>query len=182
MELAYAFLAEAADVHSTTKFCVYGGGIEVVSCPVFPAVTRLSLVAKIRLLPGEYNVPRVAQVQYIRPNNETIGAANVLDPNYENLPPDRSIYHLVIVNFNPLVIHEEGIHRFTVGVDGGVLGEVSFHAEPVHSQIADQPKESRMPPMRADTIVHHVKANKGRCRRAHRPSCARWKPLLCHGS
>jgi len=137
MQLAYSFLAEAAEViPSRGQFFVYNGGVETIPCPGLPAfVPILAYVGKIRILPEERDVVHHTQLRCLRPTGELLFPAmdSRFDPTGIVSPPDRPSYHLFIVNFRGVQIQEHGEHRFVPSCDGNDLGSVSFFAEPLPS-------------------------------------------------
>jgi len=139
MQLACSLLADAAEVNPPSgRYFVFNGGVETITCLGLPSVIpNLAYVGKIRILPDERGVVHHAQLRCLRPNGELLlpPLESDFDPRVSVSPPDRPVYHLLVVNYRMVQIHEHGEHRFTLACNGQELGSVSFFADPMpHDQ------------------------------------------------
>jgi hypothetical protein len=134
MELAYMFLADAAEATSGGRFFVFGGGVDRVKSPQFPSVLpTLAVVAKIRVKPEEAS--REIPFRLIGTNpvgesliGELIGTFSPVETRH---PPDNFGYHLMIANFRGLPLLTPGCYEFILFADGTRLGSVSLWADDV---------------------------------------------------
>ena len=135
MQLAYSFLADAAAVTAPTgRYFVFNGGVEAVSCPSFPGLLpTLAYIGKIRILPAECDTAHNVQLRCLRPNGEPLVPTmqSIFDPRTLELPRDRPVFHLLVVNYVMIQLHEYGEHRFILACDGEELGSVSFFVDPL---------------------------------------------------
>ncbi len=134
MQLAYSFLAEAAEVVPPSgRFFIFNGGVETISCAGFPGlIPSLAYVGKIRILPVERDVVHYALLRCLRPTGELLfpPLESDFDPRVLASPRDRPADHLLVANYRGVQIHEYGEHRFILACDGQELGSVSFFVDP----------------------------------------------------
>ena len=135
MQLAYSFLADAAAVSAPTgRYFVFNGGVEAVMCPGFPSLlSTLAYIGKIRILPAECDMAHNVQLRCLRPNGEPLVPTmeSNFDPRTQIVPRDRPVFHLLVVNYSMIQLHEYGEHRFILACDGEELGSVSFFVDPM---------------------------------------------------
>jgi len=134
MVYSYALLAENADVGLDGRFYVFKGGIEVLFCPSVPCmVSTLALLVRIGIPPTERGFPHTLQIQGYRPTGEAFTPALVsrMEPKIDSAPPDRTVSHVFVVNFNGVMIQELGLHLFSIIGDGQKLGEFTFYADQI---------------------------------------------------
>ena len=135
MQLAYSLLADAAEVNPPTgRYFVFNGGVETIACLGLPGmIPTLTYVGKIRVLPHERGATHHAQVRCLRPNGELLfpPVESDFDPRMSTSPPDRPVYHLIVVNYRLVQVQEYGEHIFTITCDGDELGTVSFFVDPM---------------------------------------------------
>ncbi len=143
MEFRYGFVGDSVELSARGKFSVLGGGIEYVTCTHLPWLMPMFFLAKLRVLPNERAATHVAVVQFIRPNDESVTATSAIGADPIDVPADRPADHLVIVTFNPMILHQEGVHRFVVSVGNDVLGEVAFHVDLIRTGSTGQAKEGQ---------------------------------------
>ncbi len=60
------------------------------------------------------------------------------DPRTVKAPHNRPVYHLFVVNYSLIQLHEYGEHRFILSCDGEDLGSISFFVDPM-PQVPAQP-------------------------------------------
>jgi hypothetical protein len=66
-----------------------------------------------------------------------------LDMRRDSAPPDKPIRQIVTVGFSPLLIKEEGVHRFVLVIDGKELGEVLLTVDGSKSNGHRQPDKKQ---------------------------------------
>jgi hypothetical protein len=134
MELAYMFLADAAEATPTGRFFVFGGGVDRVMSAQFPSILpTLAVVAKIRVQPEEISRESPFRLVGIDPAGEPLiselsGTFPLVDPKH---PRDQSAYHLLVANFRGLPLSIPGRYEFVLYADGSRLGSVSLLADTV---------------------------------------------------
>jgi hypothetical protein len=132
MELAYAFLAEAAEISRNGRFFTFNGGIESLTCASFPAtIPTLAVVAKLRILPAERDVQHAVSVRFVDPDEAPFGP-NFDSPVHvvkEGHPADRELYYVLIVNLIGLSVHKEGRHQVLILADDEELGRLTIYAD-----------------------------------------------------
>jgi len=149
MKLAYAMLADAADVGAGDKLNIIGGDFDTIEAPSFPAVQpKLALVAKLHFETSDFaqadalprdsstgNLLHEFRIQCFEPDGETLVFAGVVAINLASIPtmPGLMPRFLVTANFPPLVFRVEGIYTWHLFWDGEQLGTLSVQVkEPAH--------------------------------------------------
>jgi len=135
MQLEYSFLADAVQVSAGTgRYFVFNGGVESVLAPGFPGLlATLAYLGRIRILPAEHDMAHSLQLRCLRPNGEPLVPTmeSSFDPRTVKAPHNRPVYHLFVVNYSLIQLHEYGEHRFILACDGEDLGSISFFVDPM---------------------------------------------------
>ena len=138
MDLAYIFLAEAAAA-GEGKFFAFGGGVNYLHTPGFPAnLPSLAVVVGVRLLPEEIHRDHLAEIRGISPNGEAFFRESTIQLLAVPIPghPDLPSLSIVVFNFRGLQLSSPGTYTFVLSVDSRELGRVSFscHIAPPEEQ------------------------------------------------
>jgi hypothetical protein len=129
MQLAYIFLAEAAET-TPGKFFAFGGGLHHLGASAFPSIVpAMAVLADIQLQPDEAQAGHQLRAHGEGPDgapffpdiDTTFGPLSLIDGR-----PDLPIHHLVSINFRGLTLETPGRYSFIVLVDGHELGRASF--------------------------------------------------------
>jgi len=129
MQLAYIFLAEAAET-TPGRFFAFGGGLHHLGSPAFPSIVpAMAILADIQLQPDEAQVGHRLHVQGEDPRNapffpeidDPFGPLSLIEGR-----PDLPVHHLVSINFRGLTLGTPGTYSFIIVVDGHELGRASF--------------------------------------------------------
>ncbi len=129
MQLAYAILADNAQVMPDGKFTIFSGGIEVLTAPSLPALTpSLAIVIRLVLEPGEIDIQHHFHVELLNPDGENLlssDSGKQFTPN-KNTPviPDLPLSYMFVLNFPGLIFLAAGKHMFRLFVDGTLIGEI----------------------------------------------------------
>lgn len=147
MKLAYAILADAAEVSPNGKLTLMGGNIGSFNTPSFPAVqSRLSLAVNLLVEPsddpsntdssqennGSAAAPKF-RIECLEPDNTTlIFAAEVPVPIEDILKrPQPTKNFLYVINFPPLLIRIPGVYTFRLYWDDQPLDDLLVLARQV---------------------------------------------------
>ena len=129
MQLAYIFLAEAAET-TPGKFFAFGGGLHHLAASAFPSIVpAMAILADVQLQPDDVQVGHRLQVRGVDPDNAPFFPA--IDAAFGPLAliegrPDLPVHHLVSINFRGLTLGTPGRYSFIIFVDGHELGRASF--------------------------------------------------------
>ena len=132
MRLAYAFLADAAEVVNG-RFFVFGGGVELVHSIAVPtALPSLAIVIKLRLDEGDIQGAHVVRVVVLNPANEAYLPELVakFGPIQAQGAPERPNFHLVLATFRGMLLPDFGRYQLAIYVDDRRMGELSFYLDP----------------------------------------------------
>jgi hypothetical protein len=132
MELADAFLANAAEIQPDGRFFVLGGNIEVLRTPLFPFhQPTLSVVVGVRASAGECGREHHLQVTAVGPDGQAICPAFDLPftPVIEAGPPRRIPKFGAVMTIQGVVFPVEGEYRFSLLVNGQVIGSITLYIE-----------------------------------------------------
>jgi len=128
MDLAFIFLAESAIAHEGSFFA-HGGGVSYLRSPSFPCtIASITLVAGIRVHPGEFEAPHNVSISGIAPDGtlffEDFNAPFVATPiaGRPDLPGD----HIIAFNQKQLQLRLPGNYTYVLSADGLELGRVAF--------------------------------------------------------
>jgi hypothetical protein len=128
MDLAFILLAESAIAHEGSFFA-HGGGVNYLRSPSFPCtIASITLVASIRVYPGEFEAPHNVSIRGIAPD----GASFFEDFNAPFLGtpiagrPDLPGDHIIAFNQKQLQLRLPGSYTYVLSADGLELGRVSF--------------------------------------------------------
>jgi hypothetical protein len=129
MELAYMFLADAAEATTDGRFFVFAGGIEGARAHEFPtSMPTLAVVAKIRIAPEERD--RETQIRLVVTDTTGEPVLAEINANYPPVPADyprdQPAYRLVVVNFHGLSFPHPGRYMFTLYANEVRIGSVLF--------------------------------------------------------
>lgn len=133
MRLETLILADAVSSPPDGKFYVLGGGITRINLLELPTLTQLGLFVRFQFDEDEPLDAHQVKIQLLDPEGEDIlkGAPEVTIPPLTNPPPlaeGEQRFVALAVNLNAIPIRREGLHRFRVSVDGGMVREVPLPA------------------------------------------------------
>lgn len=145
MELAYAFLAEAAESRSCGRFFVFGGNAEVMTSKQLPSVIpSLALLARLELSRDECRQPLEVSLVGLRPDGTILTPETTikLGPVEPRRDSDRVATTILIVNITGILIRSYGVHKFTLKFGSKELGSVPFYSEKATEPVTPSvPKE-----------------------------------------
>jgi hypothetical protein len=127
MQLAYAFIADAATLTPDGKLGVLGGDFQIIQARQFPAIQpAISLVLKVRGTVEEWREEHHLQVRVVDSSGQSIhpdvdGPIPHLKP---ALSPDLPMGVAVIVNYQGIQFHEAGDYAFRVALDRDEVASV----------------------------------------------------------
>ncbi len=104
MELAVAFLADSVIVQEG-KFYVWGGGIDTIYVPKFPAVHNVSLVARVTFEPSECGRPHVVEVNAVDEDGKPIAPGvppQTVIPQRDLADATLPVSHMTVVGYQGL--------------------------------------------------------------------------------
>lgn len=148
MKLAYAFLADAAQVNPDGKFSVSGGGVEILTAPGFPVLTpSLSLLIRLIVEQDELDRPHQLRLELLDPDNHNLlppGAESTFTPQpsprlFMGIP----LSYMFVVNIPGFAFPAAGRYVFRVFVDNAPVGEVPLYLE--MSPTDEQPTRGAQP-------------------------------------
>jgi hypothetical protein len=132
MELIYVILADAAEVASSGKFSLLGGGIETIYAPAFPTVQpALALVVRLRDLSPEAEQEHTLRVEITGPNafHAELGDVAKFKLLSLNSTTDGTIAINLVINLQMLIFPEPGTYLFHLFVDSQEVGTISLAAQ-----------------------------------------------------
>ena len=132
MKLAYAFLADAAQVTPDGKFSVSGGGVEILTAPGFPVLTpSLSLLIRLIVEQDELGRAHELRLELLDPDNHNLLPLDAESTFAPQLHPrtfvDMSLSYMFVVNIPGFVFPSAGRYVFRVLIDSAPVGEVPLH-------------------------------------------------------
>jgi hypothetical protein len=123
MELAFAFLAEAAQVLASGKMNVLGGGTDVIQGDNFPLpYPAIALVAKFRAPPEECGIQHLFHVDIIRPEGGHLGPGIDIPFVIPVQGPNRVGSFTIKINIRGVVFPTPGNYTLRLSVDGREFG------------------------------------------------------------
>jgi hypothetical protein len=145
MDLAYLFLAEAANT-GEGKFYAFGGGVHYLQSIGFPAnVPLLAVIAGIRVPPEDINPDHRAELRGVSPDGEEFFRKTDIPVPTNPIQgrPDLPVFSILALNFRGLPLALPGTYVFVLSVDGVELGKVSFTCDiaPSEEQVPGLPSE-----------------------------------------
>jgi hypothetical protein len=129
MQLAFALLADLAEITSEGKIAMLGGDIDTIKTQMFPAVhPRLSLVVKLNVKPAECNREHQFQVEVLNPAGELITpeikSAFIPRPGEDK---DRPLKYIFVLSFPLLLLSTSGTYIFRLLVNDEELGTLPLY-------------------------------------------------------
>jgi len=121
MQLAYAILADAAEISANGKISMLGGEVTEITAPVFPAFPiHLAFIVKLLLQPEDSQKEHLLQIK-------VASSAPSLQPDVEMpfMPQDtgeRPLKFLIVIQSPITVFPQPGVYEFRFLVDGMDLG------------------------------------------------------------
>ena len=132
MQLAFAVLADFAEITSEGKIAMLGGDFDTIKSPAFPSIhPRLSLVVKLNVEPAEYDKEHQLLVEVLDPQGTSILPAitSVFTPRVGPGGPDRPLKYSFVLNFHLFMLSTSGKYLFRLFVDSKEIGAIPLYAE-----------------------------------------------------
>ncbi len=143
MKLAYAVLADAAQVTPDGKVSMLGGDFDTIFARTFPAPhALLSLVMRFDVERRECGYEHRLQIMLLGPLNSPVmpAATTAFVPQINPALTDRPVKAFIVVNLQGLVFQTQGTYHFHISVDDVKKGELPLYL-------------TRLPGL--DTATHH---------------------------
>jgi hypothetical protein len=132
MKLAYAILADAAQVTPDGKFSILGGGIEILNSVALPAmVPSLALIIRLSLDPDSLSIQHILQVELVDPDGLQ-SLANIAESSFtpeqkisikEGILPSTTF----VFNFLGISFPKTGKYTFNIILDQEIIGSLFIH-------------------------------------------------------
>jgi hypothetical protein len=134
MQLAYAIVADAAQVTSDGKVSMLGGGFDTIRVPSLPFIhPTLALVALLDVAKDESNRDHQLRIEFIGPlgSRPNPPAMSTFRPQPNPAGSDRPIRFQFVANLQGVLFEQFGKHVIRLVVDGEELGIVPLYIEKV---------------------------------------------------
>jgi hypothetical protein len=137
MKLAFAFLADAADIRNDGQFSVVGGGFDMLRASSFPAVKyAMALVGRVEFEPAEINKSYSLHSEIIGPNGIAIPPDLwlTLKPFTNPVAPNRPNWTTICFNYQGVSFPTPGDYFLRLSIDKMILDQVTISVLPLGEQ------------------------------------------------
>lgn len=132
MRLAYAILADAAEVGLSGKISMLGGDFETIYVTEFPSIQlRLSLVVKLLVQPSECDVSHSFSMTVLDPDGVNRAPEFAFDftPRKMAGKEDRTVRYFIVLPAPPVLWVMPGQHVVHLFVDNQEIGAIPIEVE-----------------------------------------------------
>lgn len=141
MKLAYAILADAAQVALDGKISVLGGDFDTIFAQSFPARhPSLALVMRFDVEKQECGLEHQLRIAISGPLNTPVAGpiTSVFVPQANPAYPNRLVKALLAMTFQNLTFESQGSYNVNITVDGHSAGKVTLYLAqlPIHDTLA----------------------------------------------
>lgn len=143
MQVAYAILADAAEVGPNGKVSMLGGDFETIYLPGFPGVqAQFALVVKLLVDPSECEILHQFRFVLMDPDQvERIQGTGEFTPHKVPDKEDRKVRYLIVMPIPPILWVMPGQYIFHLYVNDAKIGEVALFAEQASNLSAPSPSK-----------------------------------------
>ena len=132
MKLAYAILADTAQVMQDGKISILGGDFDTIRASSFPHFQQtMSIVARFDVTIEEGKKNHQLRIEFIGPlgGHANPSAVTSFRPKADPSKPDRPLKFLFVANLQGVLFETVGKYTIRISVDGNILGDVLLYLE-----------------------------------------------------